>query len=128
MDYSPIGTCSKLQKLRFESLYMYDEEEIGWIGQLTALTSLELRACWEVTSLEALSTCSSLCRLDVRVGCYALPSDPSSFTCLEACAQLSTLLCAVEVELRGGGLISQIYLSDEFDDSDGDDDDLFLTF
>jgi hypothetical protein len=118
VDYSPIGTCSKLQKLRFQSFL---EHEIGWIGQLTALTSLDLRECWDLISLKALSTCSSLCRLDVR-GCRSLPSDPSSFTCLEACAQLSTLLFGVGVE-------PIISLSDiEFDDDAGDDDDLFLTF
>ena len=119
LDCSPIATCSYLKSLRFH--YSYGPLDIGWIGLLTALTSLDLSECEYIISLEALSTCSSLRYVDLR-GCKGL--SPSSFTCLEACKKLITLLCDFDVELRGGGLLSQTHpLSD---DAGANDDPLTL--
>jgi hypothetical protein len=107
VDLSPIATCSKLETLRLQ----YEGRErldLGWIGQLTSLTSIDLRGFMRLTSLEALANNSSLRRLDVR-NCPRLHA--LSFTCLEACNQLSTLLCDHQVVLRGGGLLAQTHPS-----------------
>jgi hypothetical protein len=96
VDYSLIATCSQLKTLKLDSRGR--PLNIGWIGQLTALTSLDLRGCGvDIGSFEALTSCSNLRRLDVRECLLA----PERFTCLDACTQLSTLFCDVDIVVRG---------------------------
>ena len=96
VDYSLIATCSQLKTLKLDSRGR--PLNIGWIGQLTALTSLDLRGCGvDIGSFEALTSCSNLRRLDVRECLLS----PERFTCLDACTQLSTLFCDVDIVVRG---------------------------
>ena len=94
VDYSLIATCSQLKTLKLYS--SVSPLNIGWIGELKALTSLDLRVCVDI-SLESLTSCWRLRSLDVR-GCLL---GPERFTCLDACTQLRTLFCDVDIVLRG---------------------------
>ena len=96
-----IGSCSRLEDLTI-ARGCPAVVDLHWIVRLSSLTSLDLRDCMNLASLQPLSNCSLLRTLDVR-GCQLIQR-PTQFWCLDVCTHLEELRCDIDVVLRGGVL------------------------